>query len=58
MFVQLGGASYSAETGRFDGTAPGKSITLPSPNMTVDEATPFFTNLGLTQEDMVTLTGN
>lgn len=53
----LGGASYSAETGRFDGTAPGSDITLPGPNMTVDEATPFFTNLGLTQEDMVTLTG-
>lgn len=53
----LGGTPYSAETGRFDGTAPG-SVNLPSPNMTVEEVTPFFTNLGLTQEDMVTLTGS
>ncbi|KAG0603611.1 hypothetical protein M758_10G107500 [Ceratodon purpureus] len=56
----LGGAPYDAETGRFDGTAPGSNVLakLPGPNMTVEEATPFFTNLGLTQEDMVTLLGS
>lgn len=58
MFVQLGGASYSAETGRFDGASPGTSINIPGPNMTVDEAAKFFTDLGLTREDMVILTGN
>lgn len=54
--MQLGGASYGAETGRFDGTGPG-SVNLPGPDMTVDQVTPFFTDLGLTQADMVTLTG-
>ena len=56
MSVQLGGTQYSAETGRFDGTSPG-TVNLPSPNNTVDEATVFFTNVGLTKNDMVNLIG-
>lgn len=56
MSVQLGGSQYSAETGRFDGTSPG-TVNLPSPNNTVDEATVFFTNVGLTKNDMVNLIG-
>lgn len=56
MNVQLGGSQYSAETGRFDGTSPG-TVNLPSPNNTVDEATVFFTNVGLTKNDMVNLLG-
>ncbi|XP_024363990.1 cationic peroxidase 2 [Physcomitrium patens] len=53
----LGGATYGAETGRFDGAAPAASVNIPSPNSAVAEATPFFTNLGLTQDDMVNLLG-
>jgi hypothetical protein len=54
--VQLGGALYDAETGRSDGTSPG-TVNLPNPDNTIDQAAAFFTNLGLTLEDMVILLG-
>lgn len=53
----LGGAFYDAETGRSDGTSPG-AVNLPQPNMSIDQAAVFFTNLGLTLEDMVILLGS
>ncbi|KAK7316041.1 hypothetical protein VNO77_34677 [Canavalia gladiata] len=53
-----GGIRYSVPTGRRDGLLSDPSlVNLPGPSMSVSGALKFFTEKGLTLEDMVTLLG-
>ncbi|KAK9951548.1 hypothetical protein M0R45_006986 [Rubus argutus] len=56
--VLAGGPSYKSPTGRRDGLVSNPSdVNLPGPSLTVPQALQFFTNKGLTLNDMVTLLG-
>lgn len=53
-----GGPTYLVPTGRRDGLLSDPSqVNLPGPNHNVSEALSFFTAVGLTLDDMVTLLG-
>lgn len=59
--MQTGGLGYDVPAGRRDGRislASEASTNLPPPTFTVDQLTQFFSNKGLTQDEMVTLSGN
>ncbi|CAF2072985.1 BnaC01g21870D [Brassica napus] len=58
--VVSGGPSWDVEVGRKDGRTASKqaaTTSLPSPNSTVPTLTSIFQNLGLSQTDMVALSG-
>ncbi|KAK4836539.1 hypothetical protein QYF36_024465 [Acer negundo] len=55
-----GGLGYDVPAGRRDGRvslASESNTNLPPPTLTVNQLTQFFANKGLTQEEMVTLSG-
>ena len=60
FFLQTGGIGYDVPAGRKDGKVSLSSETsanLPSPTFNVNQLTQAFANKGLTQEEMVTLSG-
>ncbi|KAK4732109.1 hypothetical protein R3W88_025097 [Solanum pinnatisectum] len=53
-----GGPNYPIPTGRRDGLISNAAdVNLPGPSLTIPQALQFFTNKGLTLNDMVTLLG-
>ncbi|GAA0156233.1 hypothetical protein Leryth_002143 [Lithospermum erythrorhizon] len=53
-----GGPRYSLPTGRRDGlVSDAEEVDLPGPDLSVQEALPFFTAKGMNLNDMVTLLG-
>ncbi|KAI4307016.1 hypothetical protein L6164_030251 [Bauhinia variegata] len=58
-FEMTGGLGYDVPAGRRDGriSLASETIKLPSPAFNVDQLTKIFAAKGLTQEEMVTLTG-
>ncbi|KAG6542453.1 hypothetical protein Mapa_016143 [Marchantia paleacea] len=50
----LGGKYFEIKTGRFDGKAPGV-VDLPAPTSSVSDTMRLFTNVGLSQDDLVVL---
>ncbi|KAJ0728691.1 putative peroxidase [Helianthus annuus] len=60
VVVMAGGPSYAVELGRFDGlssTAASVGGKLPKPNMNLDQLNAMFAANGLTQADMIALSG-
>lgn len=60
MHLQTGGLGYDVPSGRKDGivSLASEALTnLPPPTFNADQLTQFFANKGLTQEEMVTLSG-
>eukprot|EP00246_Nothoceros_aenigmaticus_P000395 TRINITY_DN10593_c0_g1_i1.p1 TRINITY_DN10593_c0_g1~~TRINITY_DN10593_c0_g1_i1.p1 ORF type:complete len:323 (+),score=39.46 TRINITY_DN10593_c0_g1_i1:306-1274(+) len=60
MVVQTRGPTWDVLKGRLDGrvsTASSVAGSLPDPKMTVDQLTAIFAAKGITQQDMVTLSG-
>jgi peroxidase len=58
--MQAGGLGYDVPAGRRDGKISLASDTrteLPPPTFNVNQLTPLFARTGLTQEEMVTLSG-
>lgn len=58
--MQAGGPSYSVELGRLDGlssTASSVGGNLPKPNQNLDQLNALFAANGLTQADMIALSG-
>jgi peroxidase len=58
--VQAGGPSYAVELGRFDGltsTAASVNGKLPAPTFSLDQLNTLFASNGLSQNDMVALSG-
>ncbi|KAB5524034.1 hypothetical protein DKX38_021783 [Salix brachista] len=58
-FVRTGGISYDVQAGRRDGKVSliAETSDLPAPTLNVDELTQSFAKKGLSQEEMVTLSG-
>lgn len=59
--MQAGGPSYAVELGRLDGlnsTVASVGGKLPKPNMNLDQLNTMFAANGLTQADMIALSGN
>lgn len=60
-FLQTGGLGYDVPAGRRDGIvslASEATSNLPPPFFNVAQLTQAFANKGLTQDEMVTLSGN
>lgn len=57
--MQSGGIGYDVPAGRRDGriSLASDTRTLPPPTFNVDQLTQLFAKKGLTQEEMVTLSG-
>jgi hypothetical protein len=58
--VQLGGPSYGVELGRLDGKTFNRAIVkhvLPGPGFNLDQLNALFAQNGLTQTDMIALSG-
>lgn len=58
--MQSGGANYSVELGRLDGlssTAASVEGNLPGPTMKLNQLNSMFSKHGLTQADMIALSG-
>lgn len=58
--MQAGGPSYAVELGRFDGlisTAASVDGKLPAANFNLDQLNTLFASNGLTQSDMIALSG-
>lgn len=58
--MQAGGPSYAVELGRFDGltsTAASVNGKLPAPTFSLDQLNTLFASNGITQNDMVALSG-
>lgn len=58
--MQSGGPSYAVELGRLDGlisTAASVNGKLPSPTFNLDQLTSLFASNGLSQRDMIALSG-
>lgn len=58
--VQAGGPSYAVELGRLDGlrsTASSVNGRLPPPTFNLDQLTALFAANGLSQADMIALSG-
>lgn len=61
MVVQAGGPFYEVELGRFDGLRSKASDVngrLPQPEFTLNQLNSLFAANGLTQTEMVALSGN
>lgn len=61
MTVQAGGPFYQVELGRFDGLVSRASDVngrLPQPNFNLNQLNSLFASHGLTQTDMIALSGN
>jgi peroxidase len=59
-FLQAGGATWSVPAGRYDGfvsIAAEAVAALPDPTFTVEQLTNSFSAVGLSQLDMLTLSG-
>lgn len=59
--MQSGGPSYSVELGRFDGlssTAASVNGNLPQPTFNLNQLNAMFGSRGLSQSDMIALSGN
>ncbi|KAJ6410908.1 hypothetical protein OIU84_007627 [Salix udensis] len=58
-FVRTGGISYDVQAGRRDGKVSliAETSDLPGPTLNVDQLTQSFAKKGLSQEEMVTLSG-
>lgn len=58
--MQTGGISYDVPAGRRDGTVSlvAETSDLPPPTLNVDQLTQSFAKKGLSQEEMVTLSGS
>ena len=60
MILQSGGPSYEVELGRLDGkssTAASVTGKLPHPNFNLNQLNAMFAANGLTQADMIALSG-
>ena len=60
MMMQSGGPFYSVELGRFDGlssTASSVNGKLPKANFNLNQLNAMFAANGLTQTDMIALSG-
>lgn len=58
--MQVGGPSYSVELGRRDGRISTKASVqhkLPQPSFNLDQLNSMFASHGLTQTDMIALSG-
>jgi hypothetical protein len=56
--VQSGGPNYQVELGRYDGRVSTRdSVVLPHANFNLDQLNAFFAGLGLSQTDMIALSG-
>uniref|UniRef100_A0A453SR34 Plant heme peroxidase family profile domain-containing protein n=1 Tax=Aegilops tauschii subsp. strangulata TaxID=200361 RepID=A0A453SR34_AEGTS len=57
--VQSGGPNYQVELGRYDGKVSTKSsVVLPHVDFNLDKLNAFFSGLGLSQTDMIALSGD
>lgn len=59
--MQLGGPSYGVELGRLDGKTFNRAIVkhvLPGPGFNLDQLNALFAQNGLTQTDMIALSGH
>jgi len=59
--LQLGGPNYAVELGRLDGKTFNRAIVkhvLPSPGFNLDHLNSLFAQNGLTQTDMIALSGS
>ncbi|KAL6603223.1 hypothetical protein ACP70R_043584 [Stipagrostis hirtigluma subsp. patula] len=55
---QSGGPNYQVELGRYDGKVSTRdSVVLPHANFNLDQLNAFFSGLGLSQTDMIALSG-
>jgi hypothetical protein len=57
---QLGGPNYAVELGRLDGKSFNRAIVkhaLPGPGFNLDQLNALFAQNGLTQTDMIALSG-
>ncbi|KAF7077055.1 hypothetical protein CFC21_081645 [Triticum aestivum] len=55
---QSGGPNYTVELGRYDGRkSTDRSVRLPHPSDNLDSLNAFFSTLGLSQTDMIALSG-
>lgn len=60
IWIQAGGPSYTVELGRRDGrisTEASVQRKLPHPEFNLDQLNAMFTSNGLTQRDMIALSG-
>ena len=60
MWFQTGGPTWQVPTGRRDGltsSAAAATLGLPSPSLTTPVLTQIFLAHGLTQDEMITLSG-
>ena len=58
--LQLGGPNYAVELGRLDGKTFNRAIVkhvLPGPGFNLDQLNSLFAQNGLTQTDMIALSG-
>jgi peroxidase len=57
--LQSGGPYYQVELGRYDGRISTKSsVVLPHADFILDKLNAFFSGMGLSQTDMIALSGN
>lgn len=56
--AQSGGPDYQVELGRYDGRVSNlSSVVLPQSTFNLDQLNRFFSSLGLSQADMIALSG-
>jgi hypothetical protein len=56
--AQSGGPDYEVELGRYDGRVSTQgSVLIPHGNFNLDQLNAFFSGLGLSQDDMIALSG-
>ena len=57
--VQSGGPDYQVELGRYDGRVSTEaSVLIPHGSFDLDQLNGFFSGLGLSQADMIALSGS